>query len=135
MKAVRRKDTAPEMIVRRLLHAAGYRYRLNVKKLPGSPDIVFLSRRKAIFVHGCFWHGHDCRAGRRPKSRPEYWVPKIARNQVRDAAVIAALTKLGWEALIVWQCDIAGHELLNEKLVNFLGPSNKTRGTPGTRRK
>lgn len=85
MKAVRRKDTAPEMIVRRSLHAAGYLYRLHIKKLPGSSDILFSGRKKAVFVHGCFWHGHECRAERRPQSHQVYWLPKIARNQQRDA--------------------------------------------------
>jgi DNA mismatch endonuclease (patch repair protein) len=120
MKAIRRKDTAPEMVVRRLLHTAGYRYRLHVKRLPGSPDIVFPGRRKAIFVHGCFWHGLDCRAGRRPQSRQDYWFPKIARNQERDATAIGALTKLGWESLTIWQCEIVQHHPLIEKLTGFL---------------
>lgn len=122
MKAVRRKDTAPEMAVRRLLHAAGYRYRLHVKKLLGSPDIVFPGRKKAIFVHGCFWHGHDCRAGRRPQSRQEYWLPKIARNQERDAVAVNALSRSGWSSLIVWQCEATGHDSLTARLTDFLGP-------------
>ena len=123
MKAVRRKDTAPEMIVRRLLHAAGYRYRLHVKKLLGTPDIVFPSRRKAIFVHGCFWHGHDCRAGRRPQSRQDYWIPKIERNQARDAAAVDALSRSGWSSLIVWECETADRDSLLARLCNFLGPA------------
>ncbi|MDI4655566.1 very short patch repair endonuclease [Xanthobacter autotrophicus] len=123
MKAVRRKDTAPEMIVRRLLHAAGYRYRLHVKKLPGSPDIVFPGRKKAIFVHGCFWHGHDCRAGRRPQSRQDYWVPKIARNRERDAASVDALSRSGWTSLTVWECRVTDRDSLTEQLVDFLGPA------------
>jgi len=123
MKAVRRKDTAPEMIVRRLLHAAGYRYRLHVKKLPGSPDIVFPGRKKAIFVHGCFWHGHDCRAGRRPQSRQDYWVPKIARNRERDAASADALSRSGWTSLTVWECEATDRDSLTEQLVDFLGPA------------
>ena len=122
MKAVRRKDTAPEMIVRHLLHAAGYRYRLHVKKLPGSPDIVFPSRRKAIFVHGCFWHGHDCRAGRRPQSRQDYWIPKIERNQARDAAAVDALSRSGWSSLTVWECEAANHGSLLARLGDFLRP-------------
>jgi DNA mismatch endonuclease (patch repair protein) len=122
MKAVLRKNTAPEIAVRRLLHAAGYRYRLHVKKLPGSPDIVFSSRRKAIFVHGCFWHGHDCRAGRRPQSNQEYWFPKIARNQERDAAALDALSRSGWHTLSVWQCELADRATLATKMIDFLGP-------------
>lgn len=122
MKAVRRKDTAPEMRVRRLLYAAGYRYRLHVQALPGSPDIVFPIRKKAIFVHGCFWHGHDCRAGRSPQSRRDYWLPKIARNQERDAAAVDALSRRGWQSLIIWQCQVADLELMRTRLQNFLGP-------------
>lgn len=122
MKAVRRKDTAPEMLVRCMLHAAGYRYRLHIKKLPGSPDIVFPGRKKVIFVHGCFWHGHDCRAGRRPQSRQDYWIPKIARNQERDAAAVDALSQAGWNSLTVWQCEIANRDVLIARLTDFLGP-------------
>jgi len=128
MKAVRRKDTAPEIAVRRLLHAAGYRYRLHARSLPGSPDIVFPQRRKVIFVHGCFWHGHTCRAGRRPRTRQEYWLPKIARNQQRDAAAITALHDRGWDCLVVWQCDVTAREQLMVKLAKFLGPPGGRRG-------
>lgn len=125
MKAVRRKDTGPEMVVRRELHAAGYRYRLHVKKLPGSPDLVFPGRKKAIFVHGCFWHGHDCRAGLPPKSRQDYWIPKIARNRERDAAAIDALSRSGWDTLVVWQCQVSDRNRLNARLHTFLGPSRR----------
>lgn len=120
MKAVRRKDTAPEMLVRRLLHAAGYRYRLHARKLPGSPDIVFPGRRKAIFVHGCFWHGHACRAGRPPQSRQDYWLPKIARNRERDVQSVEALKALGWDCLTVWGCEIRDTEYLLENIRQFL---------------
>jgi DNA mismatch endonuclease (patch repair protein) len=122
MKAVRRKNTAPEMALRRLLHAAGYRYRLHIRELPGSPDVVFPGRRKAIFVHGCFWHGHDCRAGRPPESRQEYWLPKIERNRQRDAAASAALSQSGWRTLSVWQCEVADRAKLATKMAEFLGP-------------
>ena len=126
MKAVRRKDTAPEMIVRHMLYAAGYRYRLHAKKLPGSPDIVFSGRKKAIFVHGCFWHRHECRAGRRPQSHQEYWLPKIARNLERDAAVIGQLHHMGWNTLVVWQCETntPNRVTLEAKLKDFLGPAS-----------
>lgn len=120
MRAVRRKDTAPEMAVRRLLHATGYRYRLHAKKLPGSPDIVFPGRLKVIFVHGCFWHGHDCRAGQRPQSREDFWYPKIAKNQQRDAVALGALANLGWQTLCVWECETADREKLKAKLVEYL---------------
>lgn len=131
MKAVRRQNTAPEMIVRRLLHAAGYRYRLHVKKLPGSPDIVFPGRQRAIFVHGCFWHGHDCRAGQRPQSRQEYWLPKIARNQERDADVLDKLSQIGWSAFVVWQCEtsVRNRHTLERRLREFLGPPSGTAKT------
>src|SRR5215204_659207 len=105
MRAVKSRDTAPEMTVRRLLHAMGYRYRLHVAGLPGKPDIVFPSRRKAAFVHGCFWHGHDCsRGARRPKSNEAYWSAKIGRNMVRDEENFARLQAAGWAVLVVWEC-------------------------------
>lgn len=121
MKAIRRKDTQPEMIVRRLLHASGYRYRLHVKKLPGSPDIVFPGRKKVIFVHGCFWHGHVCRAGRPPQSRQDYWIPKIARNQQRDTAAEDALLRSGWSSFVVWECETIDRKTLLSRLADFLG--------------
>lgn len=132
MRAVRRKDTAPEVAVRRLLHAAGYRYRLHLKTLPGSPDVVFTRRRKVIFVHGCFWHGHTCRAGRLPKSRPEFWVPKIDRNRRRDAAASEALARAGWEVTVVWQCELRDQEGLQARLARFLGPSRSSVPTGST---
>lgn len=122
MRQVRGKDTAPEMIVRRLAFAEGYRYRLHRKGLPGKPDLVFPGRRKAIFVHGCFWHGHGCKIGRLPKSRPEFWEPKIARNQQRDAESAAALIASGWDVLTVWQCETKDREALRNRIVDFLGP-------------
>lgn len=126
MKAVRRKDTAPEMIVRRLLHAAGYRYKLHITKLPGSPDIVFHSREKAIFVHGCFWHGHDCRAGRRPQTHQDYWLPKITRNQERDNGAEEQLHRMGWSTIVVWQCETTARkrDALAIRLKDFLGPTS-----------
>lgn len=129
MRRVGGKDTAPEMIVRRMVHAQGYRYRLHRKGLPGKPDLVFPSRRKAIFVHGCFWHGHGCKIGRLPKSRPEYWEPKIVRNRERDAAAVAGLAKLGWDALTVWQCETRDGMALAQRLVEFLGPPKNSRST------
>jgi DNA mismatch endonuclease (patch repair protein) len=121
MHKVRGKDTAPEMIVRRLAHGAGFRYRLHRKDLPGKPDLCFPARRKIIFVHGCFRHGHDCKLGRLPKSRPEYWLPKIARNRECDKASIAALAALGWKVLTVWECQTKDLEALRERVVKFLG--------------
>lgn len=122
MRAVRREDTAPEMVVRRLLHRLGFRYRLHAKDLPGSPDVVFRSRRKAIFIHGCFWHGHDCGKGGRPKSRSDYWNEKIRRNTARDTDRIDSLSKQGWNVLVVWECETRkrNEHALTEKLCAFL---------------
>ncbi|MEE3626408.1 very short patch repair endonuclease [Nitrospirillum sp. BR 11752] len=106
MSRVRGKDTKPEMAVRRALWAAGYRYRLHAKDLPGRPDIVFRSRKIAIFVHGCFWHGHEgCPGHRIPKSRSEWWAAKIARNKARDAEVRGELEGMGWTVMVVWECE------------------------------
>jgi DNA mismatch endonuclease (patch repair protein) len=127
MQSVAQKDTGPELVVRRLLHAFGYRYRLHDKRLPGSPDLVFPTRRKAIFVHGCFWHGHGCPKGKPPKSRSEYWLPKIRGNQERDLAVSRELVKLGWSVLTVWQCETKDPEALATRLVAFLGESGKAK--------
>jgi len=120
MQAVKSSDTTPEFSVRRFLHAAGYRYRLHVKTLPGSPDIVFPSQKKAIFVHGCFWHGHNCPKGRLPKSRPEYWQPKIAGNRRRDRRQTAALKALGWQVAVAWQCQTIKPARLLKRLLRFL---------------
>lgn len=133
MQAVRRKDTRPEMVVRRLLHRLGYRYRLHEGKLPGCPDIVFGGRKKAIFVHGCFWHGHDCRRSLRPKSRTDYWESKVFRNRARDLQNESQLTREGWEVLTVWECTTtaAGLSCLETTLKSFLGARNSSgRSTP-----
>lgn len=120
MRAVRQKDTAPELRLRRALHALGYRYRLHPKTLPGRPDLVFPSRRAAIFVHGCFWHGHDCRAGRRPSSNTAYWLPKITANRERDARKQADLEALGWRVLTVWECELKDMTLALAHIQRFL---------------
>lgn len=117
------KNTAPEMTVRRLLHSMGYRYRLHRRDLPGNPDIVFPSCRKAIFVHGCFWHAHGCRIGQPPKSRPDFWLPKLERNRSRDRENIEALEKAGWGVLVVWQCETRDPKTLAPHLAAFLGAS------------
>ena len=125
MKSVGARDTGPELTVRRLLHRLGYRYRLHRRDLPGRPDIVFPGRRKAIFIHGCFWHGHDCGKGGLPKSRPEYWIAKIETNRERDARVIARLERTGWETLTVWQCELKSLDTIERTLRKFLGqPGN-----------
>lgn len=122
MRAVRSKDTKPELIVRKLAHKLGYRFRLHRRDLPGSPDLVFPGRRAVIFVHGCFWHGHDCRRGaRQPKTNAEYWQSKIARNQARDNLAVEDLSAMGWRCLILWECDLRDEEALIERLRQHLG--------------
>lgn len=121
MSKVQQKDTAPEMVVRCLVHSLGYRYRLHSKQLPGKPDLVFSGRKKVIFVHGCFWHGHDgCTKGRPPKSRQEYWLPKLKANKERDARVVEELKTLGWRCLVVWQCEVKNLEMLKMNIIEFL---------------
>jgi len=124
MSRVRAKDTKPEMIVRKLLHGMGYRYRLHSRDLPGKPDIVFASRRKAIFVHVCFWHWHNCKIGKLPKSNKAYWHPKMHRNRNRDKQVLLELERLGWEIATIWQCELDNMEKLSSRLIEFLGNSN-----------
>jgi DNA mismatch endonuclease (patch repair protein) len=119
MSRVRSKDTRPEMIVRRMLHKAGYRYRLHVANLPGKPDLVFAGRRKVIFIHGCFWHLHDCGQARMPKSRVEFWGKKLRANRERDERNLAELRRLGWGVFSVWECQLRNAELLDE-LIRFL---------------
>jgi DNA mismatch endonuclease, patch repair protein len=121
MRAVKGKDTAPEHAVRRALTAMGRRYRLHAADLPGKPDIVFRGAKRAIFVHGCFWHGHDCRRGARaPKANAVYWNAKIARNRARDVATQTALAAAGWESLVVWECEIRDAAGLTQRLGDFL---------------
>jgi DNA mismatch endonuclease (patch repair protein) len=116
------KDTRPEMLVRRLVHALGYRYRLHVKELPGKPDLVFRSRKKVIFVHGCFWHQHKgCREGRVPSSSESYWAPKLARNVERDGEHLRSLKRLGWKVLVLWECQLDSVARLERKVRAFLG--------------
>jgi DNA mismatch endonuclease (patch repair protein) len=121
MASIRGKDTKPEMAVRRLLHAMGYRFRLHRRDLPGTPDVVLPRHGKAIFVHGCFWHGHGCGAGRLPKSRPEFWAPKIAANRERDARSLRALRSRGWSVAVVWACETGNLPRVQARLVKFLG--------------
>lgn len=120
MSRIRGKDTKPEMVVRRMLHGMGYRYRLHAKELPGKPDIVFRRRGKAIFVHGCFWHGHEgCKLARIPKSRVDFWTEKIARNAERDARAIKALEDRDWETMTIWECETKSPGLA-DRLRSFL---------------
>lgn len=124
MQANKAKDSEPEMRVRRLLHGLGYRYRLNRKGLPGKPDVVFAGRRKAIFVHGCFWHAHGCAVGGRTiKTRGAFWAAKFDRNKARDARVEGALRALGWDVIVVWECQTHDLGPLRQTLTAFLGPT------------
>lgn len=121
MRAVRSTNTTPEMTVRRLLHDKGYRYRLHREDLPGKPDIVFPSRKKVIFVHGCFWHGHTCKRGARiPKTNQDYWMRKIQRNIERDKEHLDRLQALGWATLIIWECEIKDRSRLEQMIEAFL---------------
>jgi DNA mismatch endonuclease (patch repair protein) len=126
MSAVRTKDTGPELGVRRILSRLGYRYRLHRADLPGRPDIVFTGRKRVIFVHGCFWHCHGCEKGRAPKSRLEYWAPKLEANRARDAANVTSLEKAGWEVHIVWQCEFKDPDALEATLVKFVDGIEKS---------
>ena len=121
MRAVKGKNTRPEQRVRSLLHSLGYRFRLHRKDLPGSPDIVLPGRRAVVFVHGCFWHGHDCKRGNRaPKANAEYWRKKLAANVARDQARQADLKARGWRVLVVWECELKDLDVLAEQLRGFL---------------
>lgn len=121
MARVRSKDTKPEMTVRRLAHGMGHRYRLHDRRVPGSPDMVFRGRRKVIFVHGCFWHGHDCKLGARPpKSRTEFWSRKIAGNRERDNRTLDRVRDGGWTSLVIWECQLGDMEWLRRTLGEFL---------------
>lgn len=123
MSLVRSRDTKPEWRIRSLLHRNGYRYRLHVRSLPGSPDLVFPARGKIIFVHGCFWHQHKCKLGdRMPKSRVEFWQTKLQENRRRDRRNGRELRREGWDVLIVWECQLQCYpdDRLLEKLTNFL---------------
>ena len=132
MRRIRSKDTKPEKALRSLLHRAGYRFRIHSSNLPGSPDIVFPARRKAIFVHGCFWHQHSrCGAGIVPATRRDYWAPKLKRNQDRDRRAKLDLARLGWKSLTVWECEIEKNPtaaLLRS--MSFLDQTAKRRAPP-----
>lgn len=125
MSRVRAKDTRPEMIVRRLLHSLGFRFRLHRRDLPGRPDIVLPSYRAAVFVHGCFWHGHDCSLFRLPATRTEFWAAKIAANRRRDGDAVSALHDIGWRSLLIWECALRGRgrlpaEKLTDRITAFI---------------
>lgn len=122
MQAVKSKDTSVEMQVRKMLHAAGYRYRLHGRDLPGCPDLVFGGRKKALFIHGCFWHGHPCARGKRvPKTNTAYWTAKISRNCTRDNAAKEELKQLGWKVCVVWECELKDENRVCRRVARFLG--------------
>ena len=124
MRRIKSKGMKPEMAVRKAAFALGYRYRLHGRDLPGKPDLVFVGRKKLMFVHGCFWHGHDdplCVDGRRkPKSNLSYWLPKLARNKVRDATNEKALREQEWDVLTIWECETRNPQGLNDRIRQFL---------------
>jgi DNA mismatch endonuclease, patch repair protein len=121
MRAVKSRDTSPEMKVRALLRAIAPGYRLHRAELPGKPDIAYVGRKRAIFVHGCFWHGHDCaRGARAPKANAAYWSAKIDRNRARDARNLESLQALGWRAMVVWECELKDEAALRARLAAFL---------------
>lgn len=125
MSRIRGKNTTPELIVRKLVYSMGYRYRLHYAKLPGKPDLVFPGRKKVIFVHGCFWHGHEgCKKATIPKTRVEYWKPKLEENKKRDREKQIELEDMGWDFLTIWQCELKDIEGLKKKIQSFLTAGN-----------
>lgn len=128
MQNVKTKNTAPEIKLRSLLHKNGFRFRVNRKDLPGKPDIVLPKYRAVIFVHGCFWHGHDCPRGQRPQTNADFWNQKIDRNVIRDKSDVSLLESLGWRVLIVWECEIKkkNEAVLLSRVKEFLLRSTNT---------
>jgi DNA mismatch endonuclease (patch repair protein) len=122
MRRIRARNTGPELAARRIVTGLGYRgYRLHRSDIPGKPDLAWLGRRIAIFVHGCFWHSHTCKVGRRrPRSNTDYWIPKLARNKERDRAHRARLNRDGWRTLVIWECELANEEKARRKISSFL---------------
>jgi DNA mismatch endonuclease (patch repair protein) len=127
MRAIRSKDMEPELRVRSLVHRLGYRFRLHRKDLPGKPDLVFGPSRKVIFVHGCFWHSHTCKAAHIPKSNQKYWVPKLERNKMRDQNNIQQLETMGWSVLVIWECEMREEDAVKKRIRAFLGRIGATR--------
>lgn len=118
MSRIKGRDTAPEMIIRRALHARGFRYRLHDNRLPGRPDLVFPKHHAAIFIHGCFWHGHDCHLFKWPATRREFWREKIGRNRLRDEKAERELRALGWRTLVIWECQMKGRKNKFNELID-----------------
>jgi DNA mismatch endonuclease (patch repair protein) len=120
MRAVRGKNTAPEILVRSMLHRLGYRFRLHRRDLPGTPDLVFPALQCAVLIHGCFWHGHDCPRGSLPSTNVAFWQTKIVKNKERDVRAKQGLKKSGWRVLAVWECEMKNKDRLQKRLVRFL---------------
>lgn len=122
MASIRKTDTRPELSVRRVAHSMGYRYRLHRRDLPGTPDLTFPKWRKVIQVHGCFWHQHNCRLGRRrPTTNLDYWSPKLERNKIRDRKNRAKLRRMGWDTLVIWECQVGNLEFVRTRIRKFFG--------------
>ena len=120
MASIKSRNTAPELTIRRTAHRLGYRFRLHRRDLPGTPDLVFVSRRKVIFVHGCFWHMHGCSLSRVPKANHAYWIPKFKRNRIRDVKNLEALAAQRWQHLVIWECETRDSEAVRRQLRTFL---------------
>jgi DNA mismatch endonuclease (patch repair protein) len=135
MARIHGKDTMPELVVRRLTYFLGYRYRVHAKDLPGSPDLAFKGRKKAIFVHGCFWHRHRCRRGKMPNTHRKFWVPKLRGNRLRDLKAQAQLRRLGWRYLVIWECELKHLDRISARISYFLAssPDNSSRHTVNSR--
>lgn len=123
MSRIRSSGTKIEMKVRRLVHSMGYRYRLHARDIFGNPDLAFRPRMKVIFANGCFWHQHGCGNYRMPKSRQSFWLPKLAKNKIRDELVLKQLRQQGWKALVIWECQVKRESLLRKRLKSFLEPN------------
>ncbi len=134
MRAVKARDTGPERIVRRLAYAIAPGYRLHRRDIPGRPDLAYVARKRAIFVHGCFWHGHSCaRGAREPRTNVTYWREKIERNRARDRAIMRRLRRTGWRVLVLWECELRAEERLKKRLARFLEAQCATRPPHGSR--
>ena len=133
MARIRGRDTKPELIVRRLIHSLGYRYRLHRRDLPGTPDLVFPSRRQVVFVHGCFWHHHDCLRGALPRSNQEFWKHKLDQNTRRDRENLTALQNMGWAVLVIWECQTRDPAGVADRVCRFLSTDSEGDATVSTR--
>jgi DNA mismatch endonuclease, patch repair protein len=123
MQAIKSKNTKPELVIRKIIHGMGYRYRLHKKDFPGKPDLVFSVRKKVIFINGCFWHQHDdpnCKISRVPKSNHDFWLPKLKRTKERDLSNLKTMCQMGWKSLTIWECELKDMPMLKEKVRIFL---------------